>query len=379
MRNVKYDAIVIGVGGVGSATLYQLARRGLRVLGIDRFPPGHSRGSSHGECRAIRRAYFEHPDYVPLLSRAYELWRELNVETGLTLFHQTGILEIGLANGILLPGIRQAANKHQLAIEELSATDVRRRFPGFRVPAGSEAIFEAEGGYLLVEECVKRHTELGTQLGAELAIGSPVKSWQSVRGDIHVHCDSESFIARHLVITAGAWASDLLGQLAIQLRVLRKHQHWYAAQPGAYRQDRNSPVFFYETTDGCFYGFPSLVSQNKPMVKIAEHTGGELVHDPLECNREVDKADRRRVEKFIGENLPDMTCQPLRHEVCMYTMTDDEHFVVDRHPDNPNVVFAAGLSGHGFKFASVLGECLSDWVEDKPTLPAIRFLNAYRF
>jgi sarcosine oxidase len=379
VRNVNYDAIVIGVGGVGSATLYQLARRGLRVLGIDRFAPGHARGSSHGETRAIRKAYFEHPDYVPLLTRAYELWRELNAEAGQTLFHQTGILEVGPAHGILLAGVRAAAKEHQLAIEEVSVDEVMQRFPGFRVPTGSEAVYEPEGGYLLVEECVKQHAELAKRLGAELAIGSSVTSWEGFNGDIHVRTDTENFVTRNLIITAGAWANDLLGQLGIQLRVLRKHLHWYAAKPEAYRQDRNSPVFFYETPGGCFYGFPSLVSQVQPLVKIAEHTGGELETDPLNCNRSVDEDEQLRVEKFMSECMPQMTCQLARHEVCMYTMTEDEHFVVDRHPEFSNVAFAAGLSGHGFKFATVLGECLADWVEGKQTHPSIRFLSADRF
>lgn len=385
MQNKKYDAIVLGVGGVGSAALYQLAGRGLRVLGIDRFAPGHSHGSSHGETRAIRKAYFEHPDYVPLLTRAYELWQDLNEVTGKALIQQTGILEIGPTGGILLTGIRTAAEQHHLAIDALSASDVIERFPGFLVPRGYGAVFEPDGGYLLVEECVQHQVELSLRLGAELAIGSGVRSWKYVNGDVHVKTDAETFVARKLVIAAGAWSNDLLWDWGVNLRVLRKHMHWYEAKPSSYCQERGSPVFFYETPGGCYYGFPVLSNRvgvsdpGESVVKIAEHSGGELVRNPLLCDRNVDAVDRQRVEKFMRENMPAMTGQARSHAVCMYTMTDDEQFVVDRHPDNPNVLFAAGLSGHGFKFTPVLAECLADWVEEKQTHRSIGFLSANRF
>ena len=379
MRNATYDAIVVGVGGVGSSTLYQLAKHGLKVLGIDRFAPGHNRGSSHGETRAIRKAYFEHPDYVPLLNRAYELWHELNATTEQAVFYQTGILEVGLPNGALLPGIRKAARQHKLKIEELDACEVGRRFPGFRAPEGNAAIYEPEGGYLLVEESVKLYVKLASMAGASLAIGQSVKNWSWTAGDIHVQTDTDTFRTKYLVITAGAWSNDLISSRGIQLRVLRKHQLWYAPEPDAYRQDSSSPVFFYETPDGCYYGCPTLATHAEPMVKIAEHTGGKPVADPLNCNREIDEDDRQRVEKFMAKYMPSMTNRQLRHEVCMYTMSDDEHFVVDRHPDYSNVVFAAGLSGHGFKFASVLGETLAGWVMGTVADSSLQFLSSTRF
>lgn len=371
----SYDVIVIGVGGVGSATVYELAKRGLRVLGIDRFASGHDRGSSHGETRAIRKAYFEHPDYVPLLLRAYDNWKQLESESGRRLLYPTGILEVGPADGMLLEGVRQAASDYHLDLEEITHKDFQQRFPGFVLPEGSEAVFEPDGGFLLVEECVRTYMQLASGLGARLEIGQSVKSWSCSDRRVEVRCERETFTAERLVVTAGAWAADLLKQIGVEFRVLRKHLHWYAANPGAYQLDNHSPVFFYETDQGCYYGFPSL---DQRTIKVAQHTGGERVEDPLNCQRDVDPRERSEVEEFLESHLKEVSMQPEQHAVCMYTMTADAHFVVDRVRGFDNVVFAAGLSGHGYKFASVLGEILADLAEGKLPKCPIDFLAADR-
>lgn len=373
----SYDAIVVGVGGIGSAALYHLALRGLRVLGLDRFPPGHDRGSSHGQTRVIRKAYFEHPGYVPLMQRAYELWSSLDAVSSTPLFHPCGLLEVGPPDGLLIRGVREAARRFALPLEELTPQQVEARFPGFRIPDGSASVYEPQGGYLMVEDCVRRFVNLAAQHSAELAVGNPVQSWQSDGKQVIVHCGDQVYRARRLVVASGAWAGQLLADLNIEFRLLRKHLHWYRTHAASdYLPTAGSPVFFYHTPDGYYYGFPSLDGRS---LKVAEHSGGSSMSDPLNPDQSVDIEERRRVENFLQRHLSRVHLDVVHHSVCMYTMTADEHFVVDRHPRYDNVCFAAGLSGHGFKFASVLGEILADLAEHGTTPLPIDFLSTKRF
>ncbi len=370
-----YDVIVLGTGGVGSAAAYHLARRGARVLGLDRFPGGHDQGSSHGQTRIIRQAYFEHPDYVPLLHRAYQLWRDLEIQHGSRLYHEVGLIEAGPPGGVVLRGVREAARRHELQVDELAPRELADRFPGFVVPEGSEAVFERQAGYLLVEECVLAHLEAARRRGTELRSGESVVAYRTGGGGVVVRTESDSYAADRLVITAGPWAGALLADLNVPLRVLRKHLHWYACDDARYRADRGCPTFFYETAEGYFYGFPQLDDQG---VKLAEHSGGTVVADPLADDKAVEPLDRQRVEQFLAAHLPGVSNRPTAHAVCYYTSTLDEHFIVDVHPLHPRVVFAAGLSGHGFKFTGVLGEALADLaLQGKTNLP-IEFLSSRR-
>lgn len=371
-----YDVIVLGTGGVGSAVLRELASRKVRVLGLDRFPAGHDRGSSHGQTRIIRQAYFEHPDYVPLLQRAYALWEQVQQAWGQQLFFPVGLLEIGPPHGVVVPGVLEAAGRYGLAVERLTADQAARQFPGLQVPAGCEAVFERQAGYLLVEDCVVAQIELARRAGAEFLWDQEVVGWRAGPGHVEVRTASQTYRAERLVITAGAWSAGLLADLGIPLRVVRKHLHWYAADHPDYQQRNGCPTFFYELPEGYFYGFPALDAGG---VKVAEHTGGELVANPLSVDRQPDPLDRTRVESFLQACLPGVTRHPLRHAVCMYTLSPDEHFVVDRHPDHSGVVFAAGLSGHGFKFAPVLAEALADLALEGTTRLPIGFLGCCRW
>lgn len=371
-----YDVIVLGAGGVGSAALYHLARRGVRVLGIERFSPPHDRGSSHGQTRIIRQAYFEHPDYVPLLKRAYELWRELESQTGRKLYHPTGLLEVGPAQGVVLPGVLESARRHNLAVDTLSAEEARRRFPAFAIPDGCEAVFERDAGYLRVEDCVRTHIEEALRMGAELRTYEAVRDWRVVNGQAVVATDRGTYTAPRLALTPGAWATTLLAELRVPLRVVRKHLHWFDNADPRFREENGGPAFFYETPDGYYYGFPQIDGRG---VKAAEHSGGDTVADPLEVDRSLDPAERDRVRRFLASHLPGVTSYATGHSVCMYTMTPDEHFLVDRHPSSPQVALVAGLSGHGFKFTPVLGEILAYLLlEDRAPHPTA-FLSLGRF
>jgi sarcosine oxidase len=372
----SYDVIVLGAGGVGSAAAYHAARRGARVVGVEQFGEAHDRGSSHGETRVIRQAYFEHADYVPLLLRAYELWRDLEQITDSDLLHQVGLLQVGPPDGCVVSGVLQAAQLHALDVDSLSGEEVERRFPGFRVPAGCVGVFERAAGYLRVERCVLAHLAAARRAGAELRFATTVQSWRAVGGDVEVVTDQGAFRAKKLIITAGPWAPRVLTGLAIPLQVRRKHLYWFENREASYQEDRGCPTYLYELPHGVFYGFPQI---DELGVKVAEHSGGAVVDDPAADPRLPDDEDLRRVEAFIAEYLPGASREVQRRSVCFYTMSPDEHFLVDRHPQNPNIVFAAGLSGHGFKFTSVLGEALAELALEGQTRLPIAFLGIDRF
>jgi monomeric sarcosine oxidase len=370
-----YDCVIVGTGGVVSAALYHLARRGARVLGLDRFPPGHDRGSSHGDTRIIRMAYFEHPSYVPMVRRAYELWAELAERCSQQLYHEIGLLQIGPADGVVVPGVLASAREHRLEVEELTASEVERRFSGFHVPESMTAVFERRAGYLRVEACVLAHINEAVKLGAEVRSGETVRAWRAEGSSVVVATERDSYAADRLIITPGAWAADLLGDLGLRFAVRRKAVFWYKPTDPAYSAANGCPIFLYETPAGIFYGYPQI---DQFGLKAAEHTGGQPVADPLAINRELDPQDQARVEGFLREYLPGVTHQCQKHVVCMYTMSPDEHFVVDCHPRYPQVAFAAGLSGHGFKFAGVLGEALTELALDGQTSAPIGFLACDR-
>ncbi len=370
-----YDAIVIGAaGGVGSAAMFHLASRGGRVLGLDRFPPGHDRGSSHGRTRIIRQSYYEHPDYVPLLLRAYELWDQLGERRGRPLRHEIGLLEIGPPDGPVIAGVRQSARQHRLDVEELNARQIAERFPGFRADDEWTGLFERRAGYLDVEQCVVAHAEEAVKLGAELRAGIEARSWNAGASAIAVSTDAGDFQAARLVIAAGSWAPQLLRELSIPLVVRRKPQFWYPAD-AAYRADRGCPAYLFDLPEGIFYGIPQIDEHG---LKVAEHTGGDPVADPLDVDREPHRADQERVEQFLANHLPGVRREIAHFSVCMYTLTPDEHFIVDRHPSDPRIVLAAGLSGHGFKFTGVLGEALADLALSGRTDLPIGFLSLDR-
>ena len=373
---MTYDVIVIGTGGVGSSTAFHLARRGCRVLGLDRYPGGHDQGSSHGQTRIIRMAYFEHADYVPLLRRAYELWHELEQHVGQQLYHEVGLLQVGPQSGYVVPGVLSSAEKHQLPVELVDAKAMRTRFEGFVLPDEYAAVFERRAGFLFVEKCVLAHLAQASRWGAELHVGESVLSWKSDGEKVVVQTDRNIYSAKSLVLTAGAWAGKLLAELGISFQVRRKHLHWYRSDQPSYHVENGCPTFLYETDVGCFYGFPALDARG---VKVAEHSGGIVIDDPRGDDRSIDPTDRQRVESFLSQCLPGVSHQATEHAVCYYTMSPDEQFVIDRHPDFPNVCFTAGLSGHGFKFTSVLGEIMADLAMHGASPLPIGFLNCRRF
>lgn len=367
-----FDVIVVGTGGVGSAALYHLARRGLRTLGIDRFSVAHDRGSSHGHTRVIRQVHFEHPDYVPLALAAWDLWQELESEVSQHLLYPVGLLQVGPHRGQVIPAVLESAERYGLALEEMNSEVASQRFAPLRIPSGHLAVFEEKAGYLLVEACVRGHITAAKKQGAVLSCGQRVVDWQFHGDHCRVSTETETFVGRNLVIAPGADAARLCKLPTPEFRVLRKHVYWFDVGAARLAALGNVPIYLLESDRGVFYGFPPI---NGRGIKVAQHSGGQMITgDAFTAAREIDVEDLQAVTEFLQETLG---CdQPIRtdHSVCWYTMTPNESFRVGRHPEYEHVFLACGLSGHGFKFTPVLGDALAQWVTQGHTDYELDFL-----
>jgi sarcosine oxidase len=362
---------------MGSAAAYHLARRGRRVLGLDAFPPGHTLGSSHGESRIIRLAYFEHPDYVPLLRRAYTLWEGLQREADTELLRLTGGLFVGPPDGALVAGSLRSARVHGLPHEVLDAADVSRRFPALRPSPADAALYEPQAGVLYPERCIGAHLRLAAAAGAELRHEERVRQWAATPGGVQVETDAGRYTAGWLVLSAGAWLGKLLADTRLPLQPERIPIFWMQPRESPELFDAaRFPLWIWQTDElGFFYGFPHLEWAG---VKVGRHHSDEPC-DPDMVDRQVKPGDEARVRQFLARCIPALDGPTASSRVCLYTNTPDEHFIVDRHPEFPSVLFAGGFSGHGFKFATVIGEVLADLVTEGAATAAADFLRAARF
>ncbi|MCB9849237.1 MAG: N-methyl-L-tryptophan oxidase [Phycisphaerales bacterium] len=371
----RYDAIVLGLGGMGSAALYHLARRGLRVCGIEQFTAAHDRGSSHGHTRIIRRSYFEHPAYVPLVDASWALWEELAAETGTQLFSRVGLMLAGPGDGAIVAGVRRAAAEHDLAIEALSPSDAVARWLGFAFDDAMDVLFEPDAGYLRVEACVRAHLQAAELAGAVTRFGEAVTGWCAEGDAVRVTTSAGRLAADRLVICTGGWSGLVVPEIARQLRVIRKSVCWFANHGDMMEEAGGCPVFGFDTSDGFCYGFPAIAGRG---VKVGNHTGGMEMVDP-DCGLH-DPADDElaSIDRFRKRHLPGVGAGVGERSVCSYTMTADEHFVIDRHPEYANVVLACGFSGHGFKFAPIVGAILADLAIDGTTAHPVGLFSARR-
>ena len=367
----SFDVIVIGLGGFGSSTLYELAKRGVRAVGIDQFDIGHCLGSSHGETRIIRRAYFEHPDYVPLLNHTYDMWKELESESGKALMNLTGLVLSGSADGEAVSGVRKAQELHDVRIENLTHADAADRFPQIRFPEHHTILFEDNAGYLRVDDCVRTHIQQAISQGATVRARERVVGWEAAGDSVTVRTEKQEYSAARLVVAAGAWAERLLDGFGLSLSVIRKPTFWFPTEGSA----ADWPIFYYEEAGRSFYGLPGLDGTS---IKVAEHSGGEPVQNPTNLPREQRASEHADIASFVTESLIGVEPVASNHSVCMYTMSQDGHFIVDQHPSHGNVTIAAGFSGHGFKFTPVIGRALADLaMQGESDLP-IEFLRLNR-
>ncbi len=372
-----YDAIVAGLGGMGSATAYQLAGRGKRVLGLEKFFPAHDKGSSHGRSRIIRQAYFEDPAYVPLLLRAYGLWEQLEKETGQELMTLTGGLMIGRREGELISGSVESAEEQDLPYKLLDAEELRRRFPPFSPDPETVALYEDKAGFVRPEETVKAHLDRANSLGADLRFEEPVLSWEASGEGVRVETPEGSYEAERLVISPGAWAPQLLADLRIPLEVERQVMYWFEPTGGLepFLPDR-FPIFIWEPDDGeIFYGIPDGLRGG---VKAAFHHAVGVQTTPETLDRDVRDAEISRIRERLATHIPQLAGRCLDARACMYTNTPDLHFVISLHPDHPQVAIACGFSGHGYKFCSVVGEILADLATEGTTRHPIELFSPAR-
>jgi sarcosine oxidase len=374
-----FDVIVIGLGGIGSAAAYHLAARGKRVLGLERFTPAHDRGSSHGSSRIIRQAYHENPDYVPLVLRAYELWEQLERDSQTQLLTATGGLFLGTENSDVVQGSLLSAKQHNLAHEVLDAKEIQRRFPVLRPRAEDCAVFEKKAGFLRPEVAVATHLGLAAQHGATLHFEEPTVDWTATDGGaVRVVTPKTAYKAARLVIAPGPWASNLL-KLALPLHIRRHVMAWFDPLTAIqnFAPDR-FPIYIWRTgNETVFYGFPATDCE-RCGVKAAMHSGGDIcTTDSIE--REIHDRDIEEIREQLATFIPALNGKLLHAATCMYTLTPDEHFVVSPHPNYAQVTIACGFSGHGFKFATVLGEVLADLAIDGHTKWPVDFFSAERF
>jgi sarcosine oxidase len=374
---MRYDVAIVGLGAMGSATLAECAKRGASVIGLEQFARGHDLGSSNGRTRLIRKAYFEDPAYVPLLLRAYELWRKLECESGEELLRLTGLLMVGLEGSPVIAGATRAAREHSLPFQSLSARDIRSRYPMLKVRDEEVGLYEPDGGVLDPERSVATQLRVAQSAGAELRFNSMVESWGATANGFLLHlAGGDDVTSRALLLSLGPWFKKTLESLGVPIRVQRNVQAWFAPVTNEYAAGRFPPFLLdREGLPTPLYGFPDFGDG----VKAAFHACGEL-SDVEHFLREVDGArDIEPISRALEQWMPGAAGRLRAAKPCPYTLTPDSHFVVDRHPDHPRLVLSGGFSGHGFKFAPVIGEICADLALENESRHAIDFLSLRRF
>lgn len=372
----RYNVIVIGVGAVGSSTVYELARRGKRVLGLERFDVPHEMGSSHGYTRIIRLPYYEHPSYVMLLRRSYEMWRAIEQHVGEQLLHITGSIDAGPADSWVFKGALQSALEYDLPHEVLTGRQIQQRFPGYHLPHETMAVFQPEGGFLVPERCIVSYVEAAMALGAEVHGREQVVYWEPVGEGVRVTTTRDVYEADRLVITAGAWNHRLLPVLRGLLTPERQVLAWLQTTKREQFQPATFPVFNLLVDEGRYYGFPIF---GIPGFKFGRYHHLEEAVDPDTIDREPTERDEQILREFAERYFPDGAGPTMSLKACMFTNTPDGHFIIDHLPDHPQVSFASPCSGHGFKFASVLGEIMADLAERGETRHNIDLFRLSRF
>ena len=371
-----YDCIVIGLGGMGSASLFELSSKGQNVLGIEQFDIGHDKGSSHGLSRIIRLAYWEGIEYVPLVLRAHDRWIELEKTYNEKLLNITGALDIGLESSETISGSLKACREFDIPHEIFTSTELSKKFPAYLLPEEYSSVFQKDGGFLVPESCINLYVNESINNGADVKQNCKVLGWESDGNIVTVSTSDGNFKTKKLVITAGAWTGILQDEMSRFLTPERQVVSWFKPESPEYYNSDQFPVFNMEVPEGRYYGFPIHHYEG---IKIGRYGHLNENINPDSISREITDLDiltlRVPMEKYFQPTNP----EPLFSQVCMFTNTPDEHFVLDYLPGNDNVFIASGFSGHGFKFASVIGELISDLMVDGGTEFDLGLFSVDRF
>ena len=389
--NNSFDIIVIGVGSMGSSTCYYLAQRGYKVLGLEQFTISHEFGSHVGQSRIIRKAYFEHPDYVPLMEKAYENWASLEQRAGEQVYFKTGLLYAGKPTNEIVKGVKQSAALYNIQLKKLKVNEAATRFQPFKFPDNYEILVEPDAGFIPPERSIRLYASEAKKNGATILPNEKVMEWSertpSEKKDgnnIIVKTDKNIYQCKKLVITAGAWAGKMIPGFTDKIKVTRQVVAWIKTKNDARFELNKFPCWMIGDDDkhGCYYGFPLLDTK-----KFGEPAGLKLAHhfpyqitDPDNVNRQITDNDLENIKYCLDTYLPGGFDSFLSTKICLYANSPDENFIIDKLPGfEENVSVACGFSGHGFKFASVIGEILADLATQGKTSLPIQFLSAKRF
>lgn len=360
----RYDAIVVGIGGMGSSVAYHLAARGLDVLGIERFDIPHARGSSHGSTRVVRLTQHEDPAYVPLAKAAFERWDALEHRTGRDLVTTTGSIHAGAPDTDIVTDARRSLDAHDVPYERLSGDEVNERFPGYNLPSNFRAVFQPDGGFVDCERAVVAHVEAAHEEGATIRARERLVDWRETGDGVRVETEEGTYLADDMVVTAGAWTGDLLPDLRDELTPVRRVMAWFHPTVPSHFRSETFPVFILRGPEMRGYGFPVY---DVPGFKFAcEPSSSPGIH-PDDLSQDPTPTERAAQRRFAERYFPDGAGPTMALRTCVFTESPDEHFVLGPHPDYDGVHVAAGFTGHGFKFTSVVGEILADFVVDGDT------------
>jgi sarcosine oxidase len=380
----SFDIIVLGVGSMGSSSCYFLAKQGYKVLGLEQFTISHEFGSHAGQSRVIRKAYFEHPDYIPLLIRAYQNWKQLEKETGEQLYFKTGLVYFGPPDHIVMQGVNQSASLYGIELENVNRDEIKKRFPQFQIPENYQCLFEPDAGFVRPEKTIQLYTELAKKNRAQINTNEKVLDWEKDGDGIVVNTDKNHYHCNKLVITAGAWAGKMIPGFEKKLKITRQFISWIKPKNESDFSLGKFPCWLLadDKKPGVYYGFPSLSPEKfgQPAGLKLSHHHAAVETDPDHVNRQPTPEDEENLKWALNKYFPGVFESFLTEKICLYSNTSDENFIIDKLPGyEDRVVIACGFSGHGFKFVPVVGEILADLVISGKTNFSMEFLTAKRF